>query len=360
MSHGGSFPYYDAREYNCRILGLPYKHNLTTMYIILPNDSNRKRLREIQSYLTADKIDEMISKMKMATVAVLFPKMHISNEINLKSILRKLGVTTLFDQYEGDLSLISNGLESFGWSQDWSSFPSLTPLAPFPTIPPLAPVQPLEAFSAPIYRRPYDRFNFGPRDDSQDDPYIFSRLGEDSDQANVTSLDNSTAVIDVKLNNATDVETNVTHDIPKTKIKREVTYKVTASKSNENDRLRFKDYIISKRISKLNPDKKLLRGKRQATSYQSVEALKNLDRIRSNLARTPNINPGLYAQEIIHKVDLTVNEKGTDGGAATVTFLYRTGTDAVFRVDTPFIFIIRNDETKLPLFYGTVYQPTNY
>lgn len=351
MSHGGSFLYYDAREYNCRILGLPYKHNLTTMYIILPNDSNRFRLREMQSYLTADRIEEMITKMKMATVAVLFPKMHITNEINLKSILRKLGASMLFDQFQGDLSLISNGLEVNSWAQDWSSFPTLAPVAPFPTQAP-------QWLSAPAFRRPYERFNFGPTDDSQDDPYIFSRLGEDSDQANLTSLGNST-VNDVKTN-ATELATNATDDAVKARKKRDVTYKVTGSKSNENDRLRFKDYIVSKRISKLNPEKKLLRGKRQATSYRSVEALKNLDRLRLNLARTPTINPGLYAQEIIHKVDLTVNEKGTDGGAATVTYLYRTGTDAVFRVDTPFLFIIRNDETKLPLFYGTVYQPTNF
>lgn len=355
MSHGGSFPYYDAREYNCRILGLPYKHNLTTMYIILPNDSNRIRLREMQSYLTADKIEEIISKMKMATVAVLFPKLHISNEINLKSIFRKLGVSSLFDQYQGDLSLISNGLEENSWAQQWSSFPTLPPFPIMPTLPPLP------SFSAPIYRRPYEQFNFGPTDDSQDDPFIFSRIGEDTDQANVTSVDNATIIMmDTKINATNELAaTNVIKD-DKSRKKRDVTYKVPASKENVNDSLNFKDFIVSKRISKLNPEKKLLRGKRQASSYRSIEALKNLDRLRLNLARTPNINPGLYAEEIIHKIDLTVNEKGTDGGAATVTYLYRTGTDAVFRVDTPFLFIIRNDETKLPLFYGTVYEPTNF
>lgn len=67
MAHGGSFPFYDAVEYDCRILALPYRRNLSTMYIILPNNSSRSRMRQVQSYLTADKIEDMISKMEWKT-----------------------------------------------------------------------------------------------------------------------------------------------------------------------------------------------------------------------------------------------------------------------------------------------------
>lgn len=45
------------------------------------------------------------------------------------------------------------------------------------------------------------------------------------------------------------------------------------------------------------------------------------------------------------------------GGAATAITLNRSGPQVTFRVDTPFIFLIRHDPTKIPLFYGTVLEP---
>lgn len=69
MSHGGSFPFYESKEYDCRIIALPYRHHLTTMYIIMPNNSTRHRLRQFQATLTADKIEQMISKMEWKTAS---------------------------------------------------------------------------------------------------------------------------------------------------------------------------------------------------------------------------------------------------------------------------------------------------
>ncbi|KAG4075008.1 hypothetical protein HA402_014587 [Bradysia odoriphaga] len=97
MAHGGTFPFYDAVEYDCRILALPYRRNLSTMYIILPNNSSRSRLRQLQSYLTADKIEDMISKMEWKTSIILFPKMHITNKVDLKKTFEKMGLHSLFD-----------------------------------------------------------------------------------------------------------------------------------------------------------------------------------------------------------------------------------------------------------------------
>lgn len=69
MSHGGSFPFYESKENDCRIIALPYRHHLTTMYIIMPNNSTRHRLRQFQATLTADKIEQMISKMEWKTAS---------------------------------------------------------------------------------------------------------------------------------------------------------------------------------------------------------------------------------------------------------------------------------------------------
>lgn len=331
MAHGGTFPFYDAKEYDCRILGFPYKKNLTTMYVILPNKSNKSKLRDLQAALSADKIENMISKMEWKTAVILFPKMHISNNINLKSIFQKLGIQRLFDKSASDLSLISTGFE----------LPSLSP-GGFAAAAVDAENRFNSAASAANSNLNIDaslsssatalpRYPGAVDDDDDDDkPFIFSRNGDDDD------------------------------DKQKRRKRRNVSYKVPSSIRRNDEPLRLKDFIISKRITKGRGTlgKKNIRAKR-SIEEESI-TLKNLDRLRNDLQQSGNYaNPGLFADDILHKIDLTINEKGTEGGAATVTLLYRTGTDVVFRVDTPFMFLIRHDDTKLPLFYGTVYEPTN-
>lgn len=355
MGTGGSFPYYDAKEFDCRIIGLPYKESLTTMYVIVPNNSNRLRLRQMQEYLTPEKIDDMISKMEWKTAIVLLPKMHFTNQIDLRRVLQKMGLNSIFDRSTSDLSLISNGQEA-GSSyqpafQAVQQFPSLqsapAPLASFPS---------LQSASAPIAPFPLldnsYRFQMASlTDDDNDAPFIFSRHGEDDeeDESPQTTTD-ATSPGTEKSSTETKTDKPVRH-------RRNVSYKVPSATRKNEPTLRLKDYIISKRITKSNPGKKHIRSKRQIDLSESV---KQLDQLRSQLSQGYSSNPGLFADDILHKVDLTVNEKGTAGGAATVTLLKRTGTDAVVRVETPFIFMIRHDDTKLPLFYGTVYEPTDY
>lgn len=68
MAHGGKFPYFnDKLGCNCQIIGITYKKNLTTMYVILPNESTPERLREVQICLTADKMNALIEKMERKT-----------------------------------------------------------------------------------------------------------------------------------------------------------------------------------------------------------------------------------------------------------------------------------------------------
>ncbi len=349
MAHGGSFPFYDAVEYDCRILALPYRRNLSTMYIILPNNSSRSRVRQLQSYLTADKIEDMITKMEWKTSIILFPKMHITNKVDLKKTFEKMGLHSLFDEHRSDLSLISNGEEvGNGYYNEQ---------------------RPIQQFNAPVATgftntnngftqqdyngNLYEHSKFGAGGysqvhDDEDEPFLFSRHGEDDDADNNST---STSTQPPK----SDTTTRAEEDKKTERRKRNVSYKVPSMLKGEPT-LTFKDYVLSKRIVKGNSDKKRLRPRRQVDLSAS---LKNLDRLRTELSQGAGQNPGLFATEIIHKVDLTVNEKGTEGGAATITTLYRTGTDVIFRCDTPFIFIVRHDDTKLPLFYGTVVEPTS-
>lgn len=322
MANGGRFPFYDAKEFDCRILGLPYKHNMTTMYIIQPNNSDRTRLRRLQALLTADKIESMIAKMQWETAIVLLPKMQITNQLNLKEVLHKMGVQTLFNVAASDLSLISNGK-------------GVEP----PTADVAAVVAEPAAAAAAFAVSPMRIL----RDEQNDEAFVFPSDNNDDDAT---------------------AGRHMSDRLSRSR-RGVVTYKVPSEQKGAPAPLTMKSFILSKRITKTKPtDKKtplmaLRRSRRQVDLSQSI---KQLDALRQRLngadaTRSPAQRNDLFVDEILHQVDLTVNEKGTEGGAATVTTLFRTGTDVVMRVETPFMFLIRHDDTKLPLFYGAVFEP---
>ncbi|XP_037927089.1 serine protease inhibitor 28Dc-like [Hermetia illucens] len=337
MAHGGVFPFYDAKEYDCRILGFPYRGNQTTMYIILPNNSSRQRLREIQTFLTPEKIEDMISKMQLKTTIILFPKLHIQNTVDLKPVFGRMGFTSVFNPGQSDLSLISSGIV-----RTFSNFKK--PAGSF--VHPETHMDP----KIPVFQ-PGDRFSTAaasPVRGSLENELVFSRFGSEditdemkemqSDQAQPSDQDASPPS-----ESQSDAKRR----------KRAVTYKVESGFHKDTPSLRYKDFVLSKRIIKQKSEKKISRGRRQVVNLS--DSLRRLDSLRNSQNL---VNPGLFADAIVHKIDLTVNEEGTEGGAATAVYLTRTGTDVVFRVETPFILLVRHDATKIPLFYGPVYEPS--
>ncbi|XP_055549472.1 serine protease inhibitor 28Dc-like isoform X1 [Wyeomyia smithii] len=70
-----------------------------------------------------------------------------------------------------------------------------------------------------------------------------------------------------------------------------------------------------------------------------------------------NERPSMYVGQIIHKVSLDINEEGTEGGAVSTVVIDRISSSFTIRIDGPYIIYLRNDVTKLPLFYGPVYDP---
>lgn len=294
MSHGGSFPFYESKEYGCRIIGLPYRHHLTTMYVIMPNNSTRYRLRQFQAMLTAEKIDEMISKMEWRTAIVTFPKLHITNRLDLKSLLKRMGLRSLFNQQQSDLSLISSGFD--------------------------------------VYDHRYaSNVAYGPA--TRNDRFLFSRLAAESEMESDTN---------------------------QRKRRSTVTYKATSTNFRAaREPLRLKDLVLGKRITKSYPNKKIISRGRRDIPIDSTVSLKRLDLLRSRFTTERASNPGLYADELIHQIDLIVNETGTEGAAVTLTTLRRSQQDVLFKTDTPFLFLIRHEETKLPIFYGAVFEPRN-
>ncbi|XP_062551486.1 serine protease inhibitor 28Dc-like [Armigeres subalbatus] len=84
------------------------------------------------------------------------------------------------------------------------------------------------------------------------------------------------------------------------------------------------------------------------------------DRERSNFSLLnpshPETSPTVSA--VLHKVDLSIDESGTEGAAVTATLLDRSMPTVNFRVIVPFILAIRHDATRLLLFYGPIYDPS--
>jgi serpin B len=70
----------------------------------------------------------------------------------------------------------------------------------------------------------------------------------------------------------------------------------------------------------------------------------------------------LYISAVIHKAFVDVNEEGTEAAAATGVIMAMRGAPAepsVFRVDHPFVFMIRDNRNGAILFLGRITNPLN-
>lgn len=260
MSNGGTFPYYKDTTLNCEILGFPYKGNKTTMYVILPRNSNKETLRNFENRLTPTDIERLVDNTKYTQTVILFPKMTLESTIDLKDALKQLGATTLFNPRESNLGVLSYGfrLKTANVAENIVRNPT-------------------------YYVEPTNNNNNDMRE-----TLIFSRFGPTE---NCSRSDPSNT-------------------------------KTNCGRINEN------------------------RPKRQTETLDSLRKVLNSAE-----------NPGLYADQVIHKVYMDITETGTEAAAATSVSLSRGGDIVTFRVDVPFLFFIRDEETKLILFWGSVYTP---
>lgn len=96
------------------------------------------------------------------------------------------------------------------------------------------------------------------------------------------------------------------------------------------------------------------------TALQKLGMHSLFDRERSNFSLLNPANPkeSPTVSGVLHKVDLAIDESGTEGAAVTATLLDRSMPTVNFRVIVPFILAIRHDATKMLLFYGPVYDPS--
>ncbi|XP_055386185.1 serine protease inhibitor 28Dc-like [Condylostylus longicornis] len=250
MANGGEYLYYDASEYECRFIGLPFKDSLSIMYIMIPYDSNKEKLEQLQKLLTSDRIDEIISKrMRKKMILLNLPRMHLENSMNLRELFTQMGIKSLFNSRESDLSGIISSLTSSASSS--SSSPSQA--------------------SIPITENAF----------SNDESIIL-----------------------------------------------------------KGDKSKSKLELLLKKNSKFynnHPNSKPL--------LHSNQPIRNIGKI-------------VFVDDIVHKVNLKINEQGIEGAATTVSHLPRNDFDEEFIVNAPFLFLVRHEKTKLPIFYGSVYDPS--
>ncbi|XP_001375826.2 serpin A12-like [Monodelphis domestica] len=93
MYRGGKYKNGYDEELSCRILELPFKGNVTGLFIL----PDKGKLKNVEEGLNKDKLIQMSQSLKLSSVDVCLPKFSISGTYNMKKCLSDLGVTRIFD-----------------------------------------------------------------------------------------------------------------------------------------------------------------------------------------------------------------------------------------------------------------------
>ena len=102
--------------------------------------------------------------------------------------------------------------------------------------------------------------------------------------------------------------------------------------------------------------------------YSLMKSLINLGitnpfTLEADFSGITNSPEGLFIEEVLHKAFIDVDEKGTEAAAVTAVMMAPTGPPIkrepppIFRADHPFLFLIRDMQTKTILFIGKVLNP---
>ncbi|XP_015121093.1 serine protease inhibitor 28Dc [Diachasma alloeum] len=317
MYNGGDFPFYRDQQLGIEIVGLPYKNSAqspveptdfrlfeSTMYILLPISTDPNALKTLQSTLTPDLVEQLILHMENEHCVIGLPRMKLSSTLHLKRALESLGLISLFRSDQANLALLSAG-----------------PNRPIPNIIP-----------------------------TTSDPLIFTRINNEDPpgtaeltSGNFTGRNNYFKYEDKQggykvqqWNNGVFVEKIIKSErqrrqlSPESVKKKSRLYKRQINRPIGND---FSKFI-----------------ERQGFSNYGLDALRNNAHL---------VNPGLYASDVVHKVEIDITETGTVAAAATSATITRTAH--LFIANRPFIFFIRHGPSRLILFWGSINQPTpNY
>ncbi|XP_015585525.1 leukocyte elastase inhibitor isoform X2 [Cephus cinctus] len=384
MYNAGEFPFYEDKQLQGKIVSLPYKGGDVTMYVVLPNSKEQGALRNLKSRLNRNVLESWIDSMRNQTCIIGLPRMKLSSTLSLSKALQSLGLTSLFDPEVADLSILSPGLGINSGSSILQAQPQR----------PVIPQQ-----------------NLNSQSPSQD-TFIFPRFGENSE--NGTRLPGAPTATSTKKDffryedkvGRYRVEQWATGFTIK-RIRRairekqrnerlreqeqgeEEKKKVDNVKAKDKRDAPLRDNVEISRKRAANLDKRFAgRTKRRTanlgqdnhhfegqenTWQRHVRQVRPIDGDFLKYLEDQNVpsfgldalrmsaslrNPGLYAEDVLHKVEIEVTEKGTEAAGATSIILTKDGSQKRLVADHPFLFFIRHEPTKLLLFWGTVNTPT--
>lgn len=420
MATSGCFPSYEDKQLDAKIVGLPYHKDKSTMYIILPNSSDPQKLRNLQHRTTIQYWDDIIDRsMVVKTATVLLPKMKMENTLGLKAVLASLGLQDAFNPERCDLNAITRDDPILNDMNRRIPQPPQQPkpvYRPSTTTPPInypstnrtpqqdqqqrrelalnasecdmtincsyeidlctcapdqqihqqrechpkpfivsrncAPERKLISFrSSPdlhvclmdgyAYSQQCTRSCFKFRDGcvccrntaqpaNQRPPVATQPTQQPDSQSGYQPPENQQPTVNPPTESAlspSDIENRFNNNDPggaKPVLGRCQTIRECNSWGN----CRYTTYCAL-----INTPR---RARRQATNSQ------------------PN---RLFVGDVLHKVSLDINEQGTEGGAVTAVVVDRISSSFNLRVNGPFLIYLRNEVTKLPLFYGAVFDP---
>ncbi|XP_008560240.1 leukocyte elastase inhibitor isoform X1 [Microplitis demolitor] len=377
MYNGGEFPFYEDKQLGVKILGLPYRDSDSaitgyslkseaTMYVLLPTGTGSNALNDLESRITPDVINSLINKMMNSTCIIAIPRMKLSSTLSLNRALQSLGLTSLFTPGAANLGLLSTGLNN-------ESNPSTS------------------------------------------DPIIFSRINTDDDDTNpmtpTTSNGDGTSGSTVSgkdfsgknnyfrykdLQGGYDIQQwdngVYLEKIHRTIQKRHVDVS-SSGKLGDNKPAEINQQTTTSSFSRspspststtsstpsfFNHDKnpvKVTQDKNETTQRRSKRQSRPIDAgflrfIEAKgfpsygldaLRNSANfVNPGLYASDVLHKVEIDITETGTVAAAATGVIIAKSGGQKILNANRPFLFFIRHDPSRLILFWGTVNKPTPF
>lgn len=402
MYNGGDFPFYEDKMLKVKILGLPYKgvsftfqlsflfalswerdrdrndvelfrvvsfacffflfffptysidfQNGTNdgsssrppsmMYVLLPTAKDADALRRLERQLNAENLENMINRMKTEVCVFGLPRMKLSSTLNLNKALHSLGLTSLFDRRASNLGVLSQGYDRN---------------APV-DIPPI-----LSRFNdddknstskPPRTRRPTTKNNFIRYEDKRggytvrqwDSGVLIEKIPKSYHRkrsADRSSWSEATRSQGSSPKNNAPYNISVKLDSPRTNLR---------FVEIGNDKYRFDQTARLKRQARpIDEDFIRFIDSRKPVHNYGLDSLRN----------SPNLaNPGLFASDVLHKVEIDVTETGTTAAAVTSVSIQRGGDIKRVLANRPFLFFIRHESTKIILFWGSVHKPTpNY
>ncbi|XP_049948314.1 leukocyte elastase inhibitor A-like [Schistocerca serialis cubense] len=98
--------YTEAKQLEAQVLKLDYKGSQLSMVILLPKKNNG--LKKLEAKLASLNLADILYKMSLVKVEAYLPKFKLEHEIDLRDTLEKLGMKTMFDPCEADLTGISD------------------------------------------------------------------------------------------------------------------------------------------------------------------------------------------------------------------------------------------------------------